>query len=576
MLETEAAFNIPTASGGVAFFGTYMYGGVGDPSWNEIDQTFINGPYGLEFHGSLFISNPPYQSNAQEDKDVFDSTGTNCNSYMPAAGQPGNLKGKNTPYTCPLYSTTIGAAYHTYKLIWTPGWLAWTVDNVVYRNSTAAPWRPVTMRPLLRTNVGTAASVSALPDANVYGRRIRYTPLDAAGLTIKNALACTSMAACFGNLANNAAGMLQLSTPTMAAAGRRRLQQLGPLLDANGNQLPAPAGPAASTPYLTELATVSNATQYIVANVLPGILPSQVMVTITGHTISGVAYVSGMSYSAWTAGVQAAFVSGLAIDVIPTPDLVFVSNAADASVAANWASIVGPGTPMPANAAGVLVSYTVDGYTCDAVQTTAPCTDAGFSYAASDMNVLNNLGPSNAVTRGLQALLPGTIVITDVSPGSPSSPNYPVVAATVGVGINIFATVSNSSAPSPTDVLEAMFDSALNSGIISNALAAAGIGSASAPNNVQTARATRAADDASGCPILTAQSTDPYMVCPAALKQADTYKAVMIAFVVGFGVMIIGFFAGIAFMLARASAYNRKSSTRIPTLGDDGVKAELK
>ena len=73
---------------------------------------------GLEFHGSLFLSNPPYQSSASEDKDVFDSTGTNCNSYVPAKGQPGNLKGNSIPYTCPIFSTTYAASYHTYKLIW--------------------------------------------------------------------------------------------------------------------------------------------------------------------------------------------------------------------------------------------------------------------------------------------------------------------------------------------------------------------------------------------------------------------------------------------------------------------------
>ena len=46
VLEIEAAFNIPPANGGVFFAGTYMYAGSPDPSWNEIDQTFINGPYG--------------------------------------------------------------------------------------------------------------------------------------------------------------------------------------------------------------------------------------------------------------------------------------------------------------------------------------------------------------------------------------------------------------------------------------------------------------------------------------------------------------------------------------------------
>ena len=165
VLETEAAFNIPAASGGVNFFGTYMYGGTGyDPSWNEVDQTIINGPAGLEFHGSLFTSNPPTQSNAQEDKEVFDSTGTQCNSYVPPKGAPGNLKGNSVPFTCPLFSTLYANSYHTYKIVWTPTWIAWMIDTTIYRNSTSAPWRPVTMRPLLRTNVGTAASVAALPD----------------------------------------------------------------------------------------------------------------------------------------------------------------------------------------------------------------------------------------------------------------------------------------------------------------------------------------------------------------------------------------------------------------------------
>ena len=73
----------------------------------------------MEFHGSLFLSNPPFQSLASEDKDVFDSTGTNCDSYVPPKGQPGNLRGNSIPYTCPTFSTTFAASYHTYKLIWT-------------------------------------------------------------------------------------------------------------------------------------------------------------------------------------------------------------------------------------------------------------------------------------------------------------------------------------------------------------------------------------------------------------------------------------------------------------------------
>ena len=46
---------------------------------------------------------------------MFDSTGLQCDSYMPVKGQPGNLKGNNIPYTCPLFGTVFAQKYHTYK-----------------------------------------------------------------------------------------------------------------------------------------------------------------------------------------------------------------------------------------------------------------------------------------------------------------------------------------------------------------------------------------------------------------------------------------------------------------------------
>lgn len=62
-------------------------------------------------------------------------------------------------------------------VIWTPNWLAWTIGTTVFRNTTASPWRPLQMRPLLRTTVGTAFSTAPLPDSHVYLRRLRYIPL---------------------------------------------------------------------------------------------------------------------------------------------------------------------------------------------------------------------------------------------------------------------------------------------------------------------------------------------------------------------------------------------------------------
>ena len=177
------------------------------------------------------------------------------------------------------------------QIVWTPTWIAWLIDTTVYRNSTSAPWRPVTMRPLLRTNIGTAASVAKLPDANVYVRRVRYTPLNWPGSpnVVNDALTLPSFASKYGPLANNAAGMLQMSTPGMAAAAaghRRRLMQLGgmgPQLDVSGTVLANPsAAVVAATGYAAELLSVSNTTQHVVAAAIPGVVPSMVAVTITG------------------------------------------------------------------------------------------------------------------------------------------------------------------------------------------------------------------------------------------------------------------------------------------------------
>lgn len=679
VLETEAAFNIPPSNGGVAFFGTYMYAGSPDPSWNEIDQTFINGATGLEFHASLFLSNPPNQNAATEDKDVYDSTGQSCLLYTPPAGQPGNLKGNSAPYTCPTFSTSFAATYHTYKLIWTPTWLAWTVDNMVYRNSTASPWRPVTMRPLLRTNVGTAASVAALPDANVYVRRIRYTPLTAApggngfvphysDPVVRNALSCTSMASCFGSMQSSAAGLMQLtagSATAGAAAGRRRhlLQSSAPALVCTGsNCVPAVSSqPTNLTAYQQELASATIMAQNAVAGTLVDgnvtILPSQVSVSVTGHTLIGVMFLRGIPYSFWNAQLQNAFVQGLASDVIPTPDQVYVTGTSDASLLSSWCSwgasnmnpqicttaltydypfpagtgyaavrasvpLVYPptavssteewpnnigaggitacpswstsGTPPtsycnsnysiytnvftpgctqtscptpPAGGVfagttvggayvtinplqGILVSWTVDGYNCNLIpSSSATCNDGGYSYAFSDMQIVNQMqsgtagvGGSNAYQAMYAALIQSGIPasqltnfgVSDESPGIQKLEGQPAISAVVNVNINVQydaqTAVANSSR---TDILEAMFNSALNSGTLNTA-----IGSnitVTPPTNVQSVRATRVADNLGGCPVYNpVLATSAFNNLVNQCSKSTTYEAVAIAFVIAF------------------------------------------
>jgi hypothetical protein len=81
----------------------------------------------------------------------------------------------------PKYGASTMTTYHNYKLIWTPNWLAWMIDTTVMRNESNwlrlgltappatgtalplqgqyVPWRPVTLRPLIRTNIGSAPAI---------------------------------------------------------------------------------------------------------------------------------------------------------------------------------------------------------------------------------------------------------------------------------------------------------------------------------------------------------------------------------------------------------------------------------
>ena len=69
--------------------------------------------------------------------------------------------------------TSFVSIYHNYKLVWTKASLLFMIDKTIYRNITYPPWRPMAIRPILRTSVGTARSVQQLPDANVLIRRIK-------------------------------------------------------------------------------------------------------------------------------------------------------------------------------------------------------------------------------------------------------------------------------------------------------------------------------------------------------------------------------------------------------------------
>ena len=79
------------------------------------------------------------------------------------------------------YDGYIATAYRNYSVVWTPHFVAWTVDSRVYRNTSGEsknrpPWRPQGVRLILRTNNGSIPDLP-VPDAHVYIHSLTYTPL---------------------------------------------------------------------------------------------------------------------------------------------------------------------------------------------------------------------------------------------------------------------------------------------------------------------------------------------------------------------------------------------------------------
>lgn len=94
-----------------------------------------------------------------------------------APSEPCGSDRRRTP--CP-------AAPLTRSIKWTPDWLAWTVDEIVFRNLTndhsalnRIPWRPMSFRIILHTQNG---SLVPAPDGHVFLRRIAFTPFNGTNL----------------------------------------------------------------------------------------------------------------------------------------------------------------------------------------------------------------------------------------------------------------------------------------------------------------------------------------------------------------------------------------------------------
>ncbi len=82
--------------------------------------------------------------------------------------------------TSPPFTAVQAGSFTTYRVVWGPGSLDYYVDGVLYRSvgadtadGTSVPWRPQSLRIIIRTNSGTAQPA---PPGTVYMRSLRVTP----------------------------------------------------------------------------------------------------------------------------------------------------------------------------------------------------------------------------------------------------------------------------------------------------------------------------------------------------------------------------------------------------------------
>ena len=331
----------------------------------------------LEYHATVFTAS--YGLPTGTLMDALNFAGAGIGPSMNVNTSINNINGRPTPQV--LYNTSFASTFHTYKLVWTPTTVAWLVDTVVYRNISYAPWRPMGIRQILRTNKGVLAPAGS-PDSNVYLRRIRYTPYSATA--VADAYRCTSMFACYGAMpaAPVATASMVISVGVQPApSGRRMLQQTS--------------------------ADAQSALSAAVANALPGITPSTTSVITTAPAAYSIAFtvtVNNMCSSPGAAdglanfqdnGVQYAIIEGLDSDLIPPADSIYVEK------------VVADSTGC-----GVVVSLLISGYNATTQQIDYTVLQGSGALAATAASVNAAVGAITAV------------YLTDDGTDSSLNPNY--------------------------------------------------------------------------------------------------------------------------------------------------------
>ncbi len=212
-------------------FGTYVNGGVPDPTWNEIDMIFR---MGME---------PPAQASVTTLANGTNVTGRYVSSQMDTTFfNPGEHKESFDQNTAPRFDGYIARQYHNFTITWTPDYIAWQLDEVVFRNVNKAgrsaskmrpPWRPQSIRLIFHTGNG---SLHPLPAAHVYIKRLAYQPLELPPLlSTRSGIAFVVSTATW--LVVYVMGMLMLGAGVRAVANSRHYQ----IIQWGGGAVEAPA-----------------------------------------------------------------------------------------------------------------------------------------------------------------------------------------------------------------------------------------------------------------------------------------------------------------------------------------------
>jgi hypothetical protein len=576
VLEIEAAFAMPAVGGAFYFTALYVVYGNLDGAWNEIDvgmsawpgcrtrmlcllfltlarcaRIAVNNPPDatgdLEFHATVFTAhkNSPTLTTMDALNFARSPIGTSINPTTSIK----NINGVPAPMV--YYNSSYASTFHTYKVVWTKTTVAWLVDTTVYRNISYSPWRPMSIRQILRTNKGINAVGPAFPDSNVYIRRIRYTPLSAQA--VADSYRCTSLFSCYGAMAPaptaTASTYVSMATSMPASFGRRR--QLLQTVTDSGVDL-----------------------EQAIASLVPGMPSQNVTATPSAFSLNFVITISNLvvglsgvdALDVWNGyGLQAPFVAGLADDVKPGPDNILVTDVTTDSSGSN-----------------LLVSISVSGYT-DISELDGPDGDYTVMQDATEMDgtaaALNNalgLMSSYITTAGITTsqdpnYIPQPVGIpasnatilqnATLCPSYPDSYNdvtcvdangnppsvfcpYCVLFEITGLVVVTTYSVSAPVAASAVGSLEAQLSSAVGSGVLSAALDSSSSrrrrllqtssnSSLTTTNNLLIQRIM--ADDAATA-ILAA-------TCQQAVSDELKWRAAAIAFIVAFGCLVLGLIA---------------------------------